>query len=120
MRIVRRNRVERLYDFPIEMRVHHRALDELAVTPFEPPPARRCAQGLEMRSARGSRRSGGDQRRAPRNCPVAIDAIELNGSTRLAVKSSAAMAVLLEVTIDALHPFLQVNILEMHGTISRR
>src|SRR6266853_4662117 len=70
-----------------------------------------------MRSARGSCRSGGDQRRAPRNCPVAIDAIELNGSTRLAVKFPAAMAVLLEVTIDALHPFLQVNILEMHGFI---
>ena len=52
-----------------------------------------------------------------RNRSVAIDAIELDGRARLGVEFSAAVAVLLEMAIDALHSFFQVNILKVRGLL---
>src|ERR1700731_4636188 len=70
-----------------------------------------------MRTARWGCRPGGNQRRAPRNRAVAIHAIELNGSTRLAVQFSSPMTILLEVAVQALHSFFQVDIRKVDGFV---
>ncbi len=44
---------------------------------------------------------------------MAIGATDLDGSARLAVKFAVSMAVLLEMAVHAVHPFLQVNILQV-------
>ena len=50
-----------------------------------------------------------------RNRAVAIDAIHFNCGARLSVEFSGAVAVLLQVAVDALHTFLQMNIREVRG-----
>ncbi len=46
---------------------------------------------------------------------MAIDAVELDRGARLAVQFSAAVAVLLEVAVHALHALLQMNVREVRG-----
>src|SRR4029077_10243777 len=46
---------------------------------------------------------------------MTIDAVNLNRVPCLAVEFAVAMAVLLEVTVDAVHAFLKVNVFQVHG-----
>ncbi len=48
------------------------------------------------------------------NAAVTVNAVNLHGVARLAVETPIAVIVLGEVTIDAMHAFLQMNVLEMH------
>ena len=75
----------------------------------------RRAQGVEMRAAVGRGGAGGDQAWLVANRAVAIDAIDFDGGARLAVEFAVAVAVLLEMAVDALHAFFQMNVREMHG-----
>src|SRR5271157_4137127 len=68
-----------------------------------------------MRAARRRGRAGSDERRVLLDRAVAIGAIELDGRARLAIQLAVAVAVLLEMAIDALHALLGVNVLQMDG-----
>ena len=46
---------------------------------------------------------------------MAIDAIDLDCVARFSVKLAVAVAVLLEVAVNAVHPFFEMNVFEVHG-----
>src|ERR671912_283069 len=46
---------------------------------------------------------------------MAVDAINLDRVSRLAVELAVAVIVLVEMAIDALHPTLEVDVLEVNG-----
>ncbi len=48
------------------------------------------------------------------NRAVAIDAINLDGVARFSVEFAVAVAVLLEVAVDAVHSFFQMDVFEVH------
>ena len=48
---------------------------------------------------------------------VAIDAIQFDGRARLAVELSIAVIVLLEMAIDALHSFFEMDVLQVNGFV---
>ena len=48
---------------------------------------------------------------------MTIDAVDLDGVTRLAIELAIAMAVLLEVAVDTVHPFFKMNVLQMHSLL---
>src|ERR1700692_1179044 len=49
--------------------------------------------------------------------PVAIDAIDLNRVAGLAIQLAVAVAVLLEVAVDAVHAELEVDVLQVDGLL---
>ena len=59
-------------------------------------------------------RARGDETRALLNRAVAIDAIDFDGIARFSVEFAVAVTVLLEVAVDAVHPFFQMDVLEVH------
>ena len=48
---------------------------------------------------------------------VAIGAIDLDGGARFAVQMAVAVAVLLEVAIDAVHALVQMDVAQVDGLI---
>ena len=46
---------------------------------------------------------------------MAVDALDLDGVSRLALEPPVAVHVLLEVTVDAMHALLEVDVLQVHG-----
>ena len=51
------------------------------------------------------------------NRAVAIDAIDLDGGARFAVELAVAVAVLLEVAVDAVHALVEVDVLQVDGLL---
>ena len=49
--------------------------------------------------------------------PVAILAIDLHRVTRLSVNMAVAVAILREMTVGAVHPFVQMDVAEMHALV---
>ena len=45
---------------------------------------------------------------------VAVDAVDLDRVARLAIELAVAVIVLPEVAVDALHPLLEVDVLQVH------
>ena len=72
----------------------------------------RSAQGWCRLSARQGRTLSG--LRAALNGAVAIHAIDLDGVTRFSVEFAVAVAVLLEVAVDAVHSLFQMDVFEVH------
>ena len=62
----------------------------------------------------GSGSAGRHQGRTLLNRAVAIHAIDLDGVARLSVEFAVAVAVLLEVAVDAVHSFFQMDVFEVH------
>ena len=117
MRIAGRDGVESLHDFPLEIGFDHGTLIELAGAPFEAALAPWRAQHFEMRAAVGSGGSRRDQRGVLVDRAVAIDAIEFDRGARLGVEVSAAVIILLEMAIGALHAFFEVDVFQVDGLI---
>ena len=46
---------------------------------------------------------------------MAIHAIDLHRVARFAIEIAVAMVVLLEVAVGAVHPFLQMDVAQLHG-----
>src|ERR1700692_4178476 len=90
-----------LHHFPFFVLIAHGALDQRIATPFESAKSRRRAQRLEVASTGGRGRAGGNQIGARTYRAVAIDAIDLDRSARLAINFSVAVIVLPEVAIGA-------------------
>ena len=74
----------------------------------------RRAQAGEIGAAFRRGGAGGDQSGALLNRAVAIDAIDLDGVARFAVELAVAVAVLLEVAVDAVHALFEMDVLEVH------
>ena len=73
------------------------------------------ARDRARRRARPCRRSS-----AWRGCAigaVAIDAIDLDRIARLAVELAVAVAILLEMAVDALHPLVEMHVLQVDGLL---
>ncbi len=70
-----------------------------------------------MRAAFRSGSARSDQRGVLLNRAVAIHAIDLNGVARFSVEFAVAVAVLLEVAVDAVHSFFQMDVFEVHGLL---
>jgi len=60
----------------------------------------------------GTRRN---ERRFLADCPVTIDAVDLDGGARFSVNFSVAVIVLSEVAIIALHAFFEMDVGEVYG-----
>ena len=56
----------------------------------------------------------GDEIRVLLNRAVAIDAIDFYGIACFSVEFAIAVTVLLEVAVNAVHPFLEMDVLEVH------
>jgi hypothetical protein len=105
-------RVDRVLDqrhLPLELRVEHGALVELAVDPLEAAPAVGVAEQAQVGAARRGGGVAGAQRRVGLGRAVAVLAADLDRVADLAVEVAVAVPVLLEVAVDALHPLVQVD-----------
>src|SRR3989442_8842881 len=120
------------------VRLDPRAVEEFPFPPFKPALLPGRAQSVEASASDLLRRLGSYQpgvgclRRGRRGrarsdergefavCAMAIGATDLDGSARLAVKFAVPMAVLLEMAVHAVHPFLQGGIVQVHGHTLRR
>src|SRR6266545_262527 len=89
----------------------HAPLRDLAPAAREARLAEGRREGREVR-ARG-RGPGGDEGGGGGDRAVAVDAVDIDGGARLAVELAVAVAVLLEVAIDAVHPLLEVDVLQV-------
>ena len=50
---------------------------------------------------------------------VTIDALDFNAGADFTLQPSIAVGILLEVAVDAVHPFFQVNVQQVDGHASR-
>ena len=117
VRIAGRDSVEDLDDFPIFVFLEHRALIEPAFFPVETALQPWRAQAGQVGAPVGSSRPGRDQSCALLDGTVAVYAIDLDRVAGFAVELAVTVAVLLEMAVDALHAFFQVNVLEVDGLL---
>src|ERR1700687_2544071 len=68
-----------------------------------------------MAAALGCSGTRRNKRRFLTDCPMAIDAVDFDGSARFAVNFSVAVIVLREVAIIALHAFFEMDVGEVDG-----
>ncbi len=105
-----RDGVDRLDDLPLHARVQSRLLEDLAAPLLEPGPERR--RELRQVGPVGERERGRLVVAA-----VAVDAPNLRRGAGLAVEVAVAVVVAAEVAVDAVHPLLEVDVLEVHGLV---
>ena len=94
--------------------VEHRALIEAVVPPVEATLLPRRAEARQGSYRLWSCHAGRNQVRALLDRSVAIHAVDLHRVARLAVELAIAVAVLLEVTVDAVHALFQMDIFQVH------
>src|SRR5260370_5774330 len=104
-----------LNDFPLLAWIHHGALEETIIPGVKLPLAPWGAKDLQVRAAFGRCRPRGHQGSASGDTTVAIDAVDLNGVASLSVQLSIPVSILGEMSVNAMHSFFEVNVLEMHG-----
>ena len=76
--------------------------------------ALRTFRVLVFFDAGAGRKAGAHQRRAGAD-RATIDATHLNRRARFVVKDSVAVRVLAKVTVNAVHPFFKMDVVEMHS-----
>ena len=111
--IARGDGVQDLHHLPLDLGIEHGALPEPAVAPDEPPPAARGGAERQVGPPRGRRRPRGAQGGLAPNGAVAVLAADLQGVAVLAVDQPVAVGVLGEVAIRAVHPLLQMDVLQV-------
>src|SRR5713226_1485151 len=77
--------------------------------------ALRALREVAIFDARARGKSRGEQRRPLANRAMTIDAAYFNSSARFVVEHTVAVRVLPEMTVNAVHPFFEMNVVEMDG-----
>ena len=119
-RITRIDRIHHLRHRPLQAFGDHRALNHHAASAArgnEPRIAKWRDEIGEVRARILAARSRGARRAqcgAGARGTVTVHAVDLDGIARLAVQVAVAVAVLREVAVDALHPPLEMNVLQVH------
>src|SRR5689334_5701607 len=103
-----RDRVQDLHHFPLFLLLQHGALIEAAILPVETALLPWSAQPGQVGATFWSSDAGRCQGCALLNGAVAIHAIDLNGVAGFSVQFAIAVAVLLEVAVDAVHSLFQM------------
>ena len=111
--VARGDGVRDLHHLPLEPGIEHRALPEPAVAPDEAAPAGRGGAERQVGAAGRRRGSRGAQGGPGADGAVAVLAADLQGVAVLAVEQPVAVGVLGEVAVRAVHPLLEVDVLEM-------
>ena len=117
-RMARCDRVEDLRDLPltglIAVFFDHRDLNDFLSFTTEAGLAGRGRQRFEIGSTFRSGRTARAERGSLVGSPVTVFASDLDRRADFAVQLRVAVRVLFEVAIDAVHPFLKMDIHEMH------
>ena len=113
--VTRCHGVEGLNDFPIEFGIDHRALVEAAPAPGKPSLTERGLEAAKIATASCRRRAAGFDCCLAAGRSVAVDTVHLDGVANFAVEIAVTVVVLLEMAIDAVHSFFQVNVLQVNG-----
>src|SRR5580698_10115983 len=114
--VARRDGIGGLYTFPLFVLFRHGALNHGTIgAPLKAAQAPRRAQRVEMTATFGSGGARSDERSFVANRAMAIDAVDFDGGTRLAVNFPVAMIILRKVAVVALHSLFQMNVREMHS-----
>ncbi len=105
------NRVDRLRNFPTDIRRHDRLLEKLCPFPDEPrsPWSVAVVRQIDLAGVAGS-----NQRRPLINRAVAIDAIDRRRVARLAIKLAVSVDILFEMAIRALHSIGEMHVLQVN------
>src|ERR1041385_6259497 len=111
VRRLRINRFDCLGNLPDHVRVQARLLKELFAFPAEA----RAPGGDAGAEIVASAIAGSEKRGPGLDSSVAIDALDGRGRPRLTIESAVAMHVGQEMAVGALHPFGEMNVLEMNG-----
>ena len=113
------DRVLHQRDFPFELGIDDGALDQdappAALDPLETPAAVGIAQQRQIGARRTSRGTGGVQRGIGADRAVAVLAADFDGVRHFAEDEAAAVRVLREMAVGALHALLGVDVHQLHG-----
>ena len=120
MRVAGRDRVFDLDHFPLHAGIQHRTLIELAVDPDEAALAERRRAEAQVGAARRRGGTGRAQVRVRVGGAVAVLAFDLDVVAVLGVELAVAMLVLREMAVGAVHPLLEVDVLQVHGLLEFR
>src|SRR5208337_3371070 len=106
-------RIQYLNDLPLLVLLQHGPLEQPSILPIEALVSPRSAQQIQVGAAGRCGRPRRLERCVRLNAAMAVDTVDFDRVSGLAVKPAIAMIVLAEMAINAMHALFQMDVFQV-------